>query len=425
MQLGDTLRFFTKPVLFCVALSMAQVSAMAQAPDQGQPSEQGQATVQQSAPATAVMPDAQIESNVLKALAGAPELADEKITTTTVYGVVTLSGVVKDEPTRVKAETLASRAVGVKKVIDEMTLATDPPAKAAGANPTLQSDGTMAPAAPQSASAPQATNPATQATSPTPAPLYRRPPAPAAPVYAPVPQPYGGQPGGQAVVVPSGSMLRVRINQALDSKTTPQGTAFDGIAISDVVADGAIAIPRGAAIEGVVTNAKPAGNLGGRGEISLQLTQVILGGKIYPIVTDTWSNAGPDKTAHTVGNTIGLGAVGAMIGAVAGGGAGAAIGAAAGAAAGVGTSAASGAPQALIPAEAILTFHLTQPAPVTTISQAEMDRLGTAIPAGGATRLVRRQTPTPAPPGYYYGYPAPAPYPAYPAYPAPYPYYGR
>ena len=43
------------------------------------------------------MPDSQVEANVLKALAGAPELASQNITTNTVYGVVTLTGNVPDE----------------------------------------------------------------------------------------------------------------------------------------------------------------------------------------------------------------------------------------------------------------------------------------------------------------------------------------
>jgi hypothetical protein len=185
---------------------------------------------------------------------------------------------------------------------------------------------------------------------------------------------------------------------------------FDGVVINDVVADGAVAIPRGAAVEGTVVNSKAAGTLGGRAELSLQLNSVTLGGRVFPLVTDQWSNVGPDKTAHTVNNTVGLSAMGAIIGAIAGGGAGAAIGAGAGAAAGLGASAASGAPQALIPPEAILTFHLAQPAPVSTVSQAEMDRLGSGVSTGGATRLVRR-VPAP-PPGYYpaYPYPPPAPY---------------
>ena len=50
----------------------------------------GSAVQAQTKPAT--MPDAQIEANVLKALAGAPELADQLITSTTVYGTVTLNG---------------------------------------------------------------------------------------------------------------------------------------------------------------------------------------------------------------------------------------------------------------------------------------------------------------------------------------------
>src|SRR5262249_2510103 len=160
-----------------------------------------------------------------------------------------------------KAETLASRADGVKKVIDELTLTTDTRANTAGTNPNLQSDGTMAPGAPAAPGTPQAA-PSPQASSPTPAPLYRRLPAPA---YAPPPEPYGGQQAGQMVVVPAGALLRVRINQGFDSKNAKQGATFDGVAISDVIADGAVAIPRGAAIAGVVTNVKSAGNLAGGG----------------------------------------------------------------------------------------------------------------------------------------------------------------
>jgi hypothetical protein len=68
------------------------------------------------------MPDSQVEENVLKALADAPDLTNQPMTTTTVYGVVTLSGSVESEALRTKAETIASRARGVQKVDDEMTL---------------------------------------------------------------------------------------------------------------------------------------------------------------------------------------------------------------------------------------------------------------------------------------------------------------
>jgi hypothetical protein len=206
-------------------------------------------------------------------------------------------------------------------------------------------------------------------------------------------------------------MLRIRINQGLDSKHAQPGARFDGTVLNDVVADGQVAIPRGAAVQGTVVDAKASGALKGRAELTLQLNSVILAGKSYPIVSDTWSNVGPDKTIRTVNNSVGLGALGAIIGAVAGGGPGAAIGAGAGVAAGLGTSAASPNGQAWVPAEAILTFHLAQAAPLTTVSQAEMDRLSYgAGPAYGQQRLVRRPPPPPYP-GYYGGYYGPRYYP--------------
>ena len=101
----------------------------------------------QTKPAT--MPDAQIEANVLKALAGAPELADQSITSTTVYGTVTLNGTVRDEPSRDLAEHLVANTAGVQKVVDQLTIgvpaAASNDSQQAGTNPNLQSDGTMAP----------------------------------------------------------------------------------------------------------------------------------------------------------------------------------------------------------------------------------------------------------------------------------------
>src|ERR1700730_719799 len=91
---------------------------------------------------------AQIEANVLKALAGAPELADQSITSTTVYGTVTLNGTVRDEPSRDLAEHLAANAAGVQKVVDQLVIGTPAPSsndsQQLGTNPNLQSDGTIA-----------------------------------------------------------------------------------------------------------------------------------------------------------------------------------------------------------------------------------------------------------------------------------------
>lgn len=417
----------------------------------------GKAGFAQTKPA---IPDAQIEANVLKALAGAPQLADQSITSSTVFGTVTLSGTVRDEPSRDLAEKLVSNTTGVQKVVDQMAIGTGAPANDAaqsdggaesGTNPNLQSDGSVAPTQMQSlpgqsdSNEPQRNGISQQSGQNPPQdngqprgglypqqgqypsqaapnggpqrggeypPQYGSgyPQQPYPPEYGRPQRPYVVQRGGDAVVVPSGSMVRVRINQAMDSKHTAPGTVFDGVVLNDVIAGGSVAIPRGAAIKGTVVQAKNAGELAGKGELKLQLTQLQLGGKIYPIVTDFWWHQGADKTANTVGNTVGLGAMGALIGAVAGGGIGAAVGAGVGGVAGLGVSASSHRGEASLPPEAIVTFHLTQPADVTTVSQAELNRLGSGVPVGAQPEMRRRYYPPPPPPPYYYGpgyYPPP------------------
>ena len=441
------------------------------------------------------MPDAQVEANILKGLAGAPDLANQAITTTTVYGVVTLSGSVATEALRTEAETIASKTAGVQKVIDELVLGAQGAgrpvggssvADAQGSNPNLQSDGTMASAqgtAPVAQGSPDSDNtqgapnqagnmqpaqgngagpyfgpgapeyPQANGGQQTPQPGYPQPgpqqgypqsngqqpqqpgypqpgypqangqqqrgypqqgygPAqqgyPTQPAYNGAPQVYGGQQAGEVVTVPNGAMIRMRINQSLDSSRSKPGDHFDGIVVNDVVAGGAVAIPRGAAVQGTVIDAKKSGALAGRGELSLQLTQVTLGGSSFPVVSDTWTHDGADKTIQSVNSTAVGGVLGALVGAAAGGGEGAAIGAGAGAALGLGSSAASHNGQVFVPAEGLLTFHITQPSTVVTVSQQEMDRLAQGVPGGGPQQLQRRY------PAVYYGPAYPRPYYPYP-----------
>lgn len=379
--------------------------------------------------------DAQIEANVLKALATAPELSTQNIQTTTVYGVVTLSGSANDESSRTRAENLVARVSGVKKVVDEMTLgATDANAAPAnGAAPqdgmVLQSDGTYAPGngQDQAQQGPQTQGPPPSHGTAGPPPSdqangqYGPPPnqypdqgqyPPRRPMYRGQPQggypQYPAQVAGRPATVPAGAMVQIRINQGLSSHHTQPGTIFDGTVLNDVVADGAIAIPRGAQIQGVVADAHKAGALKGKGELALQITRLTLGGQVYALASDTWFREGRDKTGRTVGNAIALGAVGALFGGAVGGGGGAAAGAAIGGAAGVASSAGSPGGNLIVPAEAVLTFHLAAPITVSTVSQQEMSRLAYAAgPAVGGPPVRRR----PYPPNVYY---APPPY--YPPY---------
>lgn len=377
------------------------------------------AMAQAPAPTASALPDAQVEAGVLKALAKAPDLANQAITTTTVYGVVTLSGAVETEAQRVEAETLASKAKGVQKVVDELTLGGENAVAptGAGANSSSPEDANMAPAqgveqAPMAQGSPESDN--TEPENPagaqgypaaTPSygpgtPAYRQPPQGYSASAQPV---YGGQEAGLAVTVSTGALLRMRINETLTSASAKPGDPFDGIIVNDVVAGGAVAIPRGAMVHGTVVSAKKSGVLAGRGELALQLTQVALAGRIYPLVSDVWGRNTGDKSVETVNKTAGGGAIGALFGAAAAGGKGAAIGAGVGAALGLGSAAASGNGQVYVPSEGLLTFHLEQPVTIMTVSQAEMDRLSQGVPQGARPQVIRRRYPAP-----YYG---PYPYP--------------
>lgn len=435
-----------------------------------------------------VVPDAQIEANVLRALASAPELSTQNIQTATVYGVVTLSGSANDEVSRSKAENIVARVDGVKKVVDEMSLGASTSIQQVPRSsvPASQSDSTYPAAQPsgkaahaeQAEQTPQeessSEGAAASQQSERPEPGFGSPPVPGAqsgqypaaengqssrraanpypaqgPSYSPqgngqppqnreqyptstygqyppsangnypprrpmyrAPYPQGGQQAGRQVVVPPGSLIRVRINQGLNTRDAQPGAVFDATILNDVVADGAVAIPRGASAQGTVVDVKSSGALKGRGELSLQLTMLTLGGQRYAISSDVWSRTGADKTVRTVDSALGLGALGAVLGAVAGGGAGAAIGAGVGGAAGVASSAAYGGGNVMVSPEAVLVFHIDQPVTVATVSEQEMGRLSYAAGPNPYTYPVarRRRYPQtyPGPYGYPYG-----------------PYYGR
>jgi hypothetical protein len=176
--------------------------------------------------------------------------------------------------------------------------------------------------------------------------------------------------------------------------------------IHDVAIGGVLAIPRGATVLGVVTEARRAGALSGSPELALRLTSLELGGQSYPLDTDQFKVKGPDKTGRTVSNAIGGALMGALIGGAADRGFGAAVGAGAGAAAGTASSAASPGPGVWIPSEARVDFHLMTPVTVTPVSAQEASRLAQGLYPGGP-KLYRRGYGQPYlyyPPVYYRPY---------------------
>lgn len=173
------------------------------------------------------------------------------------------------------------------------------------------------------------------------------PPSPPTPAVAPRP-----------VTVPAGTVVNVRLNQAIDVDLSQAGMTFKSIVDDPVMIGGSIVIPRGASAVVQAVQVQQSGKMKGSDKISLKLNTIGFGGRVYQIATSYVEAKGEGegkRTARKVGGGAGLGAI---VGGIAGGGSGAAIGAAVGGA--TGAAVASGGEEHLkLPAETRLQFQLS------------------------------------------------------------------
>jgi hypothetical protein len=165
----------------------------------------------------------------------------------------------------------------------------------------------------------------------------------------------------KALVVPAGTVLTVRLGQAVGSKISSAGETFTATVASPVSVDGRTAIPAGATASGTVVDAKPLGRFKGGASLQLRLTSITVNGADQAISTSSVVRTEKGKGKRTAVMAGGGAGLGALIGGLAGGGKGAAIGALAGAGAGTGGAAFTGNKDIVLPAESALSFKLEQP----------------------------------------------------------------
>jgi hypothetical protein len=164
------------------------------------------------------------------------------------------------------------------------------------------------------------------------------------------------------VTVPAGTRVLIRMIDSVDSSKQTTGYRFTASLETNLQAGNVLVAPRGTIVYGRLASASSAGRMSGSSELGLELTDILMNGTAYPLLTTMYQINGSGEGSKTAKKVVGGAGLGALIGGIAGGGKGAGIGALAGAGAGTAVAASKKGQQLSIPSESLLEFRLAQPA---------------------------------------------------------------
>ena len=181
--------------------------------------------------------------------------------------------------------------------------------------------------------------------------------------------------GSAAAQTPS--TVSIRLTNALSSASSQPGDTFTGTLAEPLAKDDRIVAHKGVLVTGRVRDAVSSGRMSRPASLTLYLRNVQ---PRYPVQTGDLTLKADSHATRNVLIIGGSAGAGALIGGVADGGKGAVIGALAGAGAGTLGAFLTGKREILLPAETVLTFHVTS----VTISPQELAQLQRVAPYGDA-----------------------------------------
>lgn len=168
----------------------------------------------------------------------------------------------------------------------------------------------------------------------------------------------------QEVVVPSGTAITIRLQNAVSSATSHPGDEFEATLDQPIVVDGQTIASEGAHVSGRVVAARHSGRLMHPGYLRIALSSVTVNGKTIPLQSSSMMVAAASHKRRNLAWIGGGVGGGALIGAIASGGTGALIGSAVGAAGGTTAAYVTGKKDVGFAPERRLTFRLTKPATI-------------------------------------------------------------
>ena len=199
-----------------------------------------------------------------------------------------------------------------------------------------------------------------QIASALPGPMERQPPATPTQVQTQAPT---------TVTIPAGTRILIRMVDSVDSSKQKVGYRFTARLETNLQVGDVVVAPRGTTVYGRLATAKSAGNMSGGAELTLELTDIVINGTAYPLLTTIYQVASQGQGNKTAGRIVGGAGLGALVGGLAGGGKGAAIGAGAGAATGTAVAAATKGKQVAVASESLVEFRLQQPVNLPVVAR--------------------------------------------------------
>ena len=308
--------------------------------------------------------DSQLTTQVQKQIGADPALQGQSISVSAKNGAVTLSGAVNGPGSRELASNDAAKVSGVKTVINNLTTAGGSNAGPAPADDQSAEGGAGMPPPPPPPSRNSGYQQGSAGMPPPPPPSMENQSGQSGAGMPPPPSSAAAA-QGQTVVVPTGTRVRVRLNQTLSTRDSQTGDPFYGVLASSVRVNGQVVIPAGAQARGVVTEAQPLGRFKGQAVLAIRLDGIRSGGQTYMVRTSRVVRVEQGKGKRSAILTGGGAGLGALIGGLAGGGKGALIGGLLGGGGGAAGSAFTGNKDLVLTAESIVTFSLERSLTVT------------------------------------------------------------
>ena len=173
--------------------------------------------------------------------------------------------------------------------------------------------------------------------------------------------PFSSAQGSKRVTVPAGTRILVRMVDSVDSSKQKAGYRFTATLEANLQAFEVTVAPKGTKVYGVLAQASSSGKFKGSSQLILELTDIVINGTAYPLMTTDYEVKGKGEGGNTTKKVVGGAGLGALIGGLAGGGKGAGIGALAGAGAGTAVAATKKGEQVSVPSESLLEFRLEHP----------------------------------------------------------------